>query len=54
MNRVDQRDQLADVSVELVRVGARHVVGQREFGSGEREQRPALGGVKPKRAGERV
>jgi hypothetical protein len=54
MHRVDQRDQLADVAVDPLRIGACDVVGQRELGSREREQRPALGLVEPKRVCERV
>ena len=54
MHRVDQGDQLADVAVELLRIAAGDVVGERELRSREREQRPALGGVEPQRAGERV
>ena len=43
-----------DVAVELLRIAAGDIVSKRELRSREREQRPALGGVEPQRAGERV
>ena len=54
VNRVDQRDQLVDVAVELAGIGARDVVGKRELRPREGEQRPALRRVESQRAGERV
>ena len=47
VHRVDERDQVSDLPAQRRRVRAGDVVGQRELGSREREQRPALGGVEP-------
>jgi hypothetical protein len=54
MHRLDQSDQLADIAIELLRICTGHVVGKRELRARKREQRSALGEVKPQRASERV
>ena len=54
MHRVNQRDQLADIAVELLRIATSDVISKRKLRSREREQRPALSGVEPQRTGQRI